>query len=759
MPGEKSSPPSAKSRPFAVKQKFLFFSCVLFLSICVVSLLTFMLSTRQINKAYVEQQLTIATETLKMRLGMTVNSELALALEMSDTPTIKRYFLNPSDEELAGAAQAEVDNFRKHFTSHTVFWVNDIDHTFHSTTGATYVINPDNPDDYWYNMTLYETSLYNFNINYNAEINETNLWVNVPVFENTENGSGKSIGIVGAGIELTDFSNFVASSYQEFEDNITIYMFNSLNEITSAMDHHLSAEKVLLTDHLGEAGVEITRVAGTLADSKSTTFVFGEYMYRVSSVPELNWYSVVSYPRPGLLALNATLNVVFFGMLLLILLILVIANIFVFRSDNALAEQNTQLLKLNQKAEEARIAAELADASKSRFLANMSHEIRTPMNAIIGMTSIGKSTSETERKDYAFGKIDEASVHLLGIINDILDMSKIEADRLELSPAEFDLKALLQKVVNVINFRAEERHQTITVSFDENIPRNLIGDDQRLAQVIINLLGNAVKFTPEKGSIFLDAGLEKTMGDVYTLRIAISDTGIGVSEEQQARLFNSFEQAENSTTRKFGGTGLGLAISKRIVELMQGKIWVKSELGRGATFAFTFETQKGTEEIPAAKANGTTASSGAETENMQADNGELPEEIEKFTGFRVLLVDDIEINREIVMAMLEPASLEIECAENGAEAVKLFSEHPERYDIIFMDLQMPEMDGFEATTCIRALDIPKARQIPIVAMTANVFREDIEKCLAAGMNDHLGKPLDFDEVLGLLHRYLKPNAI
>jgi signal transduction histidine kinase/DNA-binding response OmpR family regulator len=529
----------------------------------------------------------------------------------------------------------------------------------------------------------------------------------------------------------------------------------------------------------------------------------------------------------------------------------------------------TEIRSAQNKAEEARDAAERASMAKGDFLSNMSHEMRTPMNAIIGMTSIGKAASDMERKDYAFGKIENASAHLLGVINDVLDMSKIEANKFDLSPMEFSFEKMLQKVVNVINFRVEEKKQVFTVNLDANIHTMLIGDDQRITQVITNLLSNAVKFTPEHGSVSLNTRLLEEENNICTIQVEVIDTGIGISEEQQSRLFTSFEQADSSTSRKFGGTGLGLAISKRIVEMMGGKIWIESKLGKGSTFAFTLQLECGEKEsvsplLPGVNWNNirvlavddaadireyfseivgrtgiacNTAASGEEALGLISQNNYdlyfvdwrmpgmdgielsrrikensvnksivimisatewnvietdaksagvdkfLPkplfpsaivdcinecvgidissstdstnEEVDSFEGFRIILAEDVEINREIILALLEETRIEIDCAENGLEAVKLFSENPDAYSMIFMDIQMPEMDGYEATRQIRALDFPYARKIPIVAMTANVFREDIDKCLAAGMDAHVGKPIDFDEVLKQLRSYLK----
>jgi CheY-like chemotaxis protein len=301
---------------------------------------------------------------------------------------------------------------------------------------------------------------------------------------------------------------------------------------------------------------------------------------------------------------------------------------------------------------------------------------------------------------------------------------------------------MLEKVGAVNNFRIAQKRQQFTVHVDENIPDVLIGDDQRLTQVVANLLSNSVKFTPEGGSISLDARLLSEEDDLCILQVDVTDTGIGLSGEQISRLFTSFEQADVDTSRKFGGTGLGLAISKNIVEMMGGKIRVQSTPGKGATFSFTVTLKRGDDDPQDARPDPEAAA--PRDENASAD----------FSGFRAILAEDVEINREVVAAYLKPTRIEIDSVENGEEALKLFREAPDKYDIIFMDIQMPVMDGHEATRRIRALDVPNAATIPIIAMTANVFRDDIERCIAIGMNDHIGKPIDVSDMLKKLYKYL-----
>jgi signal transduction histidine kinase/PAS domain-containing protein len=372
-----------------------------------------------------------------------------------------------------------------------------------------------------------------------------------------------------------------------------------------------------------------------------------------------------------------------------------------------------------------------ASLAKSMFLSSMSHEIRTPMNAIIGMTSLARKTDDISKIKRYLEKTEEAGHRLMSLINDVLDMSKIESGKLQISETEFDYIKMVENAVNVVADRALDKRIDITVIYTAQISRFIIADELRISQVIVNLLSNAVKFTLDCGEIKLTTEIVED----NKLRVSCADNGIGISKDAMDKLFNSFEQADKSITRQYGGTGLGLAICKQIIELMGGTISVESEEGKGSIFSFT---------VPIIW---------SEKHRQIIENDILiNEDNEKFAAFshkRILLVEDVEVNRMIVSAMLEETGCIIDEAENGEEAVNMVKNAD--YSIILMDMQMPVMDGLTATREIRKFN----KKVPIIAMTANAFKEDAESCLSAGMNAHVAKPLDVDSFMALLIEYLK----
>jgi CheY-like chemotaxis protein/nitrogen-specific signal transduction histidine kinase len=383
----------------------------------------------------------------------------------------------------------------------------------------------------------------------------------------------------------------------------------------------------------------------------------------------------------------------------------------------------------------AKIDAEAASRAKSDFLSRMSHEIRTPMNAIIGMTQIAKSSDDMAKIRNCLDQVESSSSHLLGVINDILDFNKIESGKLSLEREEFSLMADLDFVVSMMLPRAREREIDILLNFGAINNDGVTGDALRLNQVLINLLSNAIKFSPPGGRIDLNVrelGYESGMGEY---RFEVIDRGIGIDGEQASRLFRPFEQADGSITRHYGGTGLGLAISKNLVEMMGGKIALKSELGKGSSFSFTIK-------CPARRKI---------ADKARGDRKEEAGPVFDFSGKRCLVVDDIEINREIILELLSDSGIGLETAANGREAVSRFDASEEGYyDLILMDMQMPVLDGCSATREIRKLPRKDAARIPIVAMTANVMQEDINRAIESGMNAHLGKPVELGNMLQVL---------
>ena len=558
-----------------VNKTFLVFSCILFLIIALSAIAAYTISAHQLNLSFIKQQLSISSETMRLRLATSVNSELALVLKMADTPIIRQHFMNPYDPVLKNQAYTELELYEEHFENKIVFWVSDVDKVFYTTGNAPYIINPDDPASYWYNLTLYETEKFNFNINYNPDLDQINLWVNVPVFAEAHDNK-HPIGMLGIGINLTDFSNFVATSYREFDKNITPYMFNKYNEITSAMDYNLVENKVHLENLLGETGKELIRVARGLSDGESRSFIYNKKIYLVNSIPSMEWYLAVSYPLPGFLALNKAMNTVFFSMLFLILLMFIVINFYVARSEREMAQQNMQLLEAHRKAE-------FASQAKSDFLAKMSHEIRTPMNAITGMAELLlRSSISGDARGHA-QDIKQAGNNLVSIINDILDFSKIEAGKMEIIHAKYMLSSLINDTVNIIRTRIMEKPIRFFTNIDGNIPNSLVGDEVRLRQILINLLSNAVKYS-EKGSIGLTITADKWEGGQIWLKIVVADTGKGIKQEDQAKLFDEFVKVDTKKNQGIEGTGLGLAITKRLCLALGGDISMESEYGKGSVF-------------------------------------------------------------------------------------------------------------------------------------------------------------------------------
>jgi signal transduction histidine kinase/CheY-like chemotaxis protein len=410
------------------------------------------------------------------------------------------------------------------------------------------------------------------------------------------------------------------------------------------------------------------------------------------------------------------------------------------RAFIAMLHDITQRKRTEGELREALEAARIADKAKDEFLANITHELRTPLAAVIGFSSLARPLSTDPRQREYLDKVNSAGKTLSAVIDDLLDLSKIVAGRLEFEDKPFSLRQLVERSRSLIGFKAQEKGLELLEKIDDELPDVLIGDSLRVEQILLNLLSNAVKFTAA-GRIELCAAVQAREAQRVCLTLEVKDTGIGLSAEEITQLFKPFSQADASMTRKFGGTGLGLAICKRLVELMGGEIGVESTPRQGSTFWFVVSLNK--REIDIAPPVQTFASLTAE-QRLRTE----------YAGSRILLAEDEPINQEVSCGLLEDTGLVVDLAEDGLQALELAKQNT--YALILMDMQMPHMNGVDATKAIRAL--PAYAQTPILAMTANAFNEDRQVCLNAGMNDHIAKPVNPDRLYKTLLAWLEKRA-
>ncbi|MEL4180514.1 hybrid sensor histidine kinase/response regulator [Roseateles sp. PN1] len=408
---------------------------------------------------------------------------------------------------------------------------------------------------------------------------------------------------------------------------------------------------------------------------------------------------------------------------------------------------------------EASQAAQAASFAKSAFLANMSHEIRTPMNAIIGLTYLVQSEAKEPKQQDRLQKVADAAEHLLGVINNVLDLSKIEAGKLQLLHTEFNVSQVLDSVASMLTQRAAEKGLPLQVELAEALRKQaLLGDSQRIAEILLNFAGNAIKFT-DSGFVKISAQVLATQGRRLTVRFEVEDSGIGIAADACARLFQDFEQADSSTTRRYGGTGLGLAICRRLAHAMGGEVGVNSKPGQGSTFWLELQleqtdmpltqTQQQETGFDLLQGLATTSTAGrSPSVNKHAARDALA----PFRGSLVLLAEDNAVNQEVAIALLGSAGIQVDVAGDGQAALDMLRDPSKPYALVLMDVQMPVMDGLDATRAIRQTE--RGRHIPILAMTANAFAEEKQRCLDAGMNDHVAKPVVAEQLFTTLKLWL-----
>ena len=525
------------------------------------------------------------------------------------------------------------------------------------------------------------------------------------------------------------------------KENGTLAYYDAQDDIIGVKNIFKSLEKAEyvqnrsfneIREHLNSEGV----VATNILIGKT------EYYYCLATLETYDMTLLLLIPAEYVAAstmnmMNSTIRVVIIIMTLMAILI-VLAFVSVI-----MVHRSSQMVKIEQENNQAlnrlRLAAEAANKAKSTFLSNMSHDIRTPMNAIIGFTNIGLKQNPSQEIKNCLEKISNSSEHLLTLINDVLDISRIESGKIQYVPTPTDIREVTDTVLNIMYGFLSNRNIDFSVNRAVIETPYVLADAVRIREILVNILGNAVKFTDDGGTIVFEMDHHSGEDDSHiVICYRISDTGVGMSEEFVERIFDEFSQEDNSARTQYKGTGLGMAITKRYVDLMGGTIVVESKKNEGSTF---------TVEIPMEL---------IEESELQKQGG-IPATKMKLPDVKVLMAEDNELNAEIAMLQLEEEGIQVTRASDGMEVMEIFEENPpDTFDMILMDVMMPQMNGYEATREIRNLsDRPDGRMIPIIAMTANAFAEDVQASLDAGMNGHIAKPINMDEVIKAIARNVK----
>ncbi len=645
-------------------------------------------------------------------------------------------------------------------------------------------LDKNNPQDGWYFEAAASSHSYVLNVDKDKILERTLVWINHKVIGD----NGTLLGIIATGVALDQVLNSAFEMYNVsflrgiiIDSQGIVQMDSNIKDMKLVDESSIHIKEIFPVQKLHEfLDPYISSISSYFAITQQPEIVSlpvhsGYHYAAISAIEKTDWMVITLFNANSLFPLTEFYPLLWPAIFLLTMFALIIGvwtHKYIFRplgymvqsvaeKSHCSAEQvfdkqkaiygieredelgtlaktlqhlRENLSNTHRELSSAAVKAEAANKAKSNFLAHMSHEMRTPMNVVMGMVNIAKESQDLEKIQKNLRKIEISSTYLLDIIDNVLDMSKIEAKKVTLQYAPFHFNNMLKRITHGL----VDSQWNFSIEVDEDIPKYIISDEQRMEQIISHFLSNAKKFTPPEGSILLQVELlNKTVEQCY-IKISIVDTGIGVAEEQQAYLFQPFQQANITISHKFGGVGLGLSICKQVVDLMQGELFFDSVENKGTCIGFVVACDIPDSDFVA------TLDTVDVVEHMDMLN---------LTNKTILLVDDVDINREIAMSIFENTGVTFVEAENGAQAVQKISENIDAYDVILMDIQMPEMNGYEATKAIRLLDIPKAKTIPIIAMTANASREDAVACLNAGMDAHIGKPIELKELLTVLKKF------
>lgn len=693
----------------------------------------------------------------KYRTLLPILREVALAKKMAKHPAIIAMALN-DDIQSRQKGIAALESFRLKFHNRNYFagfvksghyYFNDYANS-RSKNELVYTLSEKKVNDQWFFKAITLETEYQINVDKDTVTGVTKVWINVLLRHDDQ-----TIGIIGTGLDLDKFLKESVDIDQEGVHNIFVNKDLAIQlekdrsnidyaSLTKKEGEHLSLS-MLFENKEDVAPIKAALETFAMANDKDQittfwmTFEGKKQLVGIAYLKELDWYNISFLEAKELMLLEPYEIVIILSMLFLLSITALsfLYKVILLNPINQLKEAQTH----------AKDEAIRSNHAKSDFLANMSHEIRTPMSGIIGMTRLALDTKSTADQRNYLKNIKLSADSLLGLLNDILDLSKIEAGQLLIGNNDFNLPAMLDNIISMMTFAAEEKGLELNLQYEaSNLPLFVKGDELRLRQILVNLIGNSIKFT-DTGLVTLKVTSENREDNQLELHIIVIDSGIGIPADKKETIFSSFSQGDPSTSRKFGGTGLGLTISKQLVELMNGRIWIENNKDQGTTFHFTVLLEQGNEE------------------NILQQDAVAAPRIKKLD---ILLVDDNTINCDIARYVLGEDGHRIVTAGNGLESLEIIANQD--FDLILMDVQMPIMDGLTASNVIRAsenesdlslFNLPqflsdkliqqcKGKHIPIVAMTANAMEGDKEKCLAAGMDNYLTKPFEPTQVRALI---------